>query len=63
MENDIGLNVVQQKSLTLQKIQTIVIQTKYTKKFNLPKRDWENLYPNKIYRIKDRKELQTLNTN
>lgn len=35
---------------------------KIYKKYNLPKRDWENLYSNKIYRIKDRKELQTLNT-
>ena len=34
---------------------TPAIQTKYTKEFNLIKQDWENIYLNKIYRIKDKK--------
>ena len=37
------------------KIITPAIQIKYTKEFNLTKQDWENIYLNKIYRIKDKK--------
>ena len=34
---------------------TPAIQIKYAKEFNLTKQDWENIYMNKIYRIKDKK--------
>ena len=37
------------------KITTPAIQIKYIKEFNLTKQDWENIYMNKIYRIKDKK--------
>ena len=37
------------------KFTTPAIQIKYTKEFNLTKQDWENIYMNKIYRIKDKK--------
>ena len=41
--------------LLKKKFTTPAIQIKYTKEFNLSKQDWENIYMNKIYRIKDKK--------